>query len=182
MERPIMRYSDNVNTAHAYDIVRIRTGIFTNKLAIVVKVNFKVKTLDMQIIDNSIKITLNKNVVDFCYHNTKSAAKQWFNIMKRKTIEYAKSWQNIKYIHEHWNDVFHVNEYSIKVIADILDVWFPDKAMYFTWWYKIEDVINAIMNNLDSNVINLLICKVNDKTINHKSINKLYYVIYSKSL
>ena len=39
-KRPIMRYSDNVNSVHVYDVVRIKRGYFKDKLAICTWVDF----------------------------------------------------------------------------------------------------------------------------------------------
>ena len=77
--RPSMKYRDNINGVHVYDVVRIERGYFKDKLAICTWVDFAKRELKLKVIDNG--ITLHKNSVDFCYHNTKTAAKQWFEVI-----------------------------------------------------------------------------------------------------
>jgi hypothetical protein len=132
-KRPIMRYSDNVNSVHVYDVVRIKRGYFKDKLAICVWVDFAKRELKLKIIDNGIDITLHKNSVDFCYHNTKTAAKQWFGVIEHNCAKNAKNWSDIKYIKEHWNDLLAKNSYTARAIAKIAQIHRRDDDAYLEW-------------------------------------------------
>ena len=56
--RPSMKYRDNINGVHVYDVVRIGRGYFKDKLAICTWVDFLKRELKLKVIDNGIDITL----------------------------------------------------------------------------------------------------------------------------
>lgn len=145
-KRPIMRYSDNVNSVHVYDVVRIKRDYFKDKLAICVWVDFLNRELKLKVIDNGIDITLHKNSVNFCYHNTKTAAKQWFDVIEHNCAKNAKNWSDIKYIKEHWNDLLAKNSYTARAIAKIAEVHRRDDYAYLEWfeyYHRCLDIIFA---------------------------------------
>ena len=131
--RPSMKYRDNINGVHVYDVVRIGRGYFKNKLAICTWVDFAKRELKLKVIDNGIDITLHKNSVDFCYHNTKTAAKQWFEVIEHNCAKNAKNWSDIKYIKEHWNDLLAKNSYTARAIAKIVEVHRRNDDAYLEW-------------------------------------------------
>lgn len=144
--RPTMKYSDNTNSVHVYDVVRIERGYFKDKLAICVWVDFAKRELKLKIIDNGIDIALHKNSVDFCYHNTKTAAKQWFDVIEHNCAKNAKNWSDIKYIKEHWNDLLAKNSYTARAIAKIAEVHRRNDDDYLEWleyYNKPLDIIFA---------------------------------------
>lgn len=132
-QRPSMKYRDNINGVHVYDVVRIGRGYFKDKLAICVWVDFAKRELKLKVIDNGIDITLHKNSVDFCYHNTKTAAKQWFEVIEYNCAKNTKNWSDIKYIKEHWNDLLAKNSYTARAIAKIAQIHRRDDDAYLEW-------------------------------------------------
>lgn len=143
--RPKMYYSDNVNTIHVYDIVRIKRGYFKDKLAICTYVNFDSKVLNLTIIDYGIDIALCKVSVEYCYHNTKSAAKQWFEIIERNIDKQRTNWSNIKYIKDHWfTDMFARNDISAKTIANTIGFTIVNDKMALEWIEYWTDALNII--------------------------------------
>lgn len=144
--RPTMKYPDNTNSVHVYDVVRIKRGYFKDKLAICTWVDFAKRELKLKVIDNGIDITLHKNSVDFCYHNTKTAAKQWFDVIEHNCAKNAKNWSDIKYIKEHWNDLLAKNSYTARAIAKIAQIHRRDDDAYLEWleyYHRCLDIIFA---------------------------------------
>lgn len=144
MKRPKMYYSDNVNTVHVYDVVRIKRGYFDNKLAICTYVNFDNGKLNLTIIDYGIDIVLSKTRVEYCYHNTKAAAKQWFETIEHNVAKQKANWSNIKYIKNHWNNLFARNTITAKTIADIIDYYIKDEDSAIEFIEYWADAINVI--------------------------------------
>lgn len=175
--RPSMKYPDNTNSVHVYDVVRIKRGYFKDKLAICVWVDFKNKELKLKVIDNGVDITLHKNSIDFCYHNTKTAAKQWFDVIEHNCAKNAKNWSDIKYIREHWTDIFAVNSYSARAIAKIAEVHRRDDDEYLEWIEYFRGPLDVIFAHRDIESCNVLIkalAKREDKEFREDIIIKIH--------
>lgn len=142
--RPSMKYRDNINGVHVYDVVRIGRGYFKDKLAICTWVDFLKRELKLKVIDNGIDITLHKNSVDFCYHNTKSAAKQWFQTIDYNVDKLRKLWSDIKYIKTHWYEPLSHNDIAGRAIAKIVNynVNSEERAIEFIEYWS--DALNII--------------------------------------
>ena len=140
-------------SADKYGIERVVLNILSNAIKytpengkIKIYVGFVYNDAYIKIIDNGIDITLHKNSVDFCYHNTKTAAKQWFGVIEHNCAKNAKNWSDIKYIKEHWNDLLAKNSYTARAIAKIAQIHRRDDDAYLEWleyYHKPLDVIFA---------------------------------------
>jgi hypothetical protein len=170
-KRPKMYYSDNVNTVHVYDVVRITRGYFKDKLAICSYVNFKDKRLSLTVIDTGTQLILNKSSVEYCYHNTKTAARQWFDIIDKNIEKQRELWSNIKYIKDHWNDPFSHNDIVAKTIADAIGYPIHDENHALEWLEYWSDALNLIFAYPDADFCAKLI------DINTKGAKYSKYVI-----
>lgn len=175
MKRPKMYYSDNVNTVHVYDVVRIKRGYFDSKLAIITYVNFENGKLNLTIIDYGIDIVLSKTSVEYCYHNTKAAAKQWFDTVKRNLEKQQANWSNIKYIKDHWDDLFARNSITAKTIADIIGYYISDEDEGVKWINYWEDALNIIFAYPDADFCIDYINKcISDKHYSDDNIRRIH--------
>ena len=143
-KRPKMYYSDNINTVHVYDVVRIKRGYFINRLAICTYVNFKTGHLNLTVIENGVQLILVKSSVEYCYHNTKAAAKQWFQTINYNVDKLRKLWSDIKYIAAHWYEPLSHNDIAGKAIANIVNynVNSEERAIEFIEYWS--DALNII--------------------------------------
>lgn len=181
MKRPKMYYSDNVNTIHVYDVVRIKRGYFDGKLAIITYVNFENGKLNLTIIDYGIDMVLSKTSVEYCYHNTKAAAKQWFETIERNVAKQRDNWSNIKYIKDHWfTDLFSHNDVTINTIANIIDYYIKDENHAIEWLEYWTDALNIIFYYPDVEFCIRYINKViDDKHYSDDNIRRIHNACWS---
>lgn len=179
MKRPKMYYSDNVNTVHVYDVVRIKTGYFKDKLAVCTRVDFETRKLNLTIIDYGVDMVLSKSSVEYCYHNTKAAAKQWFDTIKRNVEKYKTNWCNIKYIKDHWNDLFARNVITAATIANIIHYVHYDENNAINWLEYWRPCLDIIFTN--DNIEDCLkrIDKIEDKHYSEDNIRKIHVVTWA---
>lgn len=180
MKRPKMYYSDNVNTIHVYDVVRIKRGYFNNKLAVITHVNFDNGKLNLTIIDYGVDVVLSKSCVEYCYHNTKAAAKQWFEVIERNLAKQQANWSNIKYIKDYWNDLFAHNSVTAKTIADIVGYYIKDEDHAIEWLEYWDEGLNIIFTYPDVDFCIDFINKcVRDKHYSDDSIRKIHNAVWT---
>lgn len=180
MKRPKMYYSDNVNTVHVYDVVRIKRGYFKDKLAICTYVNFDKKELNLTIIDYGVDVVLSKTSVEYCYHNTKAAAKQWFETIKRNVAKQKANWSNIKYIKDHWNDLFARNTITARTIANIINYYIKDDNHAIEWLEYWADALNIIFTYNDADFCVEYINKfVVDKHYSDDNVRRIHFCVWS---
>lgn len=180
MKRSKMYYSDNVNTVHVYDVVRIKRGYFKDKLAVCTYVNFDKKELNLTIIDYGIDIVLSKTSVEYCYHNTKAAAKQWFETINHNMAKQKANWSNIEYIKDHWNDLFARNTVTARTIAGIINYYIKDDNHAIEWleyWY---DAITIIFTYNDVEFcIDYINKYITDKHYSDDNVRKIHFCVWS---
>lgn len=143
-KRPKMYYSDNVNTVHVYDVVRIKRGYFIDRLAICTYVNFKTRHLNLTVIENGVQLVLSKSSVEYCYHNTKAAAKQWFQAIDYNVDKLRKLWSDIKYIRIHWYEPLSHNDIAGRAIAKIVNHHISnedDAISFIEYWANALNII-----------------------------------------
>lgn len=162
-KRPKMYYSDNINTVHVYDVVRIKRGYFTNRLAICTYVNFKTGHLNLIVIENGVQLILIKSSVEYCYHNTKAAAKQWFQTIDYNVDKLRKLWSDIKYIKAHWYEPLSHNDIAGRAIAKIVShpITSEDRAIEFIEYWS--DALNVIFTYPDVDFVLKTIGRLNIK-------------------
>lgn len=170
-----MYYSDNVNTVHVYDVVRIKRGYFDGKLAVITYVNFDNGKLNLTIIDYGLEIVLSKTSIEYCYHNTKAAAKQWFDTIKRNLEKQRVNWSNIKYIKDNWNDLFARNSITAKTIADIIGYYISNEDEGVNWIEYWADALNIIFAYPDADFCVDYINKyITDKHYSDDNVRKIH--------
>lgn len=181
MSRPKMYYSDNVNTIHVYDVVRIKKGYFKDKLAVCVHVNFETCKLNLTIIDYGVDIVLHKSSVEYCYHNTKAAAKQWFETIKYNMAKQKANWSNIDYIKDHWDDLFACNSVAANTIANIIGYKFDNENHAIEWIVYWESCLGIIFTYPDVEFCINLIYKIEDKHYSEDNIRKIHDKVWKGS-
>lgn len=95
-------YPGTNNIVRENDIVRINIGICKNDLAIITIVDRPNKRVTIKNIKNSMQFTFNIRNVTFCYHNTKAAAKIWYEQMEKYTVIYYNRYKSAEYIINNW--------------------------------------------------------------------------------
>lgn len=95
-------FVDSKNVVKLYDIIQPRIGFWKNKLAIITAV--KDKTIHARIIENGMDTCFKLKDVVFVNHNTKTAAKSYFELCEQLRGKFVAKYSNIDYIKEHFND------------------------------------------------------------------------------
>lgn len=115
-------YSNGTDIVKEHDIVRIKVGAFKGDLAIIVNVDRETKYITIKNIKNSMQFTFNVRSVEFCYHNTKAAAKAWYKQMEDCTAIYYNKYKSVKYIINNWfNDAILFNNITSVTLQKALD-------------------------------------------------------------
>lgn len=97
-------YTDSRNKVKLYDIVQPRTGYWKNKLAIVTHINTETKLVNIRIIENGMDLVFRVKFLSFVNHNTKTAAKSYFELCEKMKIKFVAKYSDINYIKEHFDD------------------------------------------------------------------------------
>lgn len=95
-------FVDSKNVVKLYDIIQPRVGFWKNKLAIITAV--KDKIIHARIIENGMDTCFKLKDVVFVNHNTKTAAKSYFELCEQLRGKFVAKYSNIDYIKEHFND------------------------------------------------------------------------------
>ena len=140
-------YSNNQEPVQLYDIVRIKIGHWKDDLAIIDYVDRIKRIVKISNIRNGIKLILSVRNVEFCYHNTKAAAKQWYQQMNYNTEVFLGRYKDINYIANNWFvDKFVVNNITAETILKWLghDTANYDKDDFIKWINNNKDIIDIV--------------------------------------
>lgn len=86
-----------------YDIVLPRTGYWKDKLSIITAVK-DTKHVHCRIIENGMDMCFKLKDISFVNHNTKTAAKSYFELCEKMRTKFVAKYSNIDYIKEHFDD------------------------------------------------------------------------------
>lgn len=174
----IIRYPNTDEHIKVYDIVRVKFGVNKGMLAIVDYVDREKKELKCRIINTSMSFVFKPKAVEFCYHNTRASAKQWYKQMEAQTKLFLDKYKNINYIANNWfTDYYIVNNITAKTIYD--SVYGANKIksdVKLDWLIDNQSTIELILTYYDLDFCYNVVSKENssiDKTIFTKLYNTL---------
>lgn len=147
----VICYPNTTEHIKQYDIVRVKTGVDKGNLAIISFVDRRKAELHCSIINTGINYILKPSSVEFCYHNTRAAAKQWFNQMNNYAKEFISKYSSIDYIKQNWiTDYYIVNNITAKTIYNAVHDYTKLSSDYkLNWLIKIKDQIDLIITYND---------------------------------
>lgn len=140
-----------------YDIIQLRKGYWKDKLSIITDI--KDEYIYCRIIENGMDMCFKIKDVTFVNHNTKTAAKAYFDLCEKMKEKFVARYSNIDYIKEHFDDdPLICNDIVAKTICDNAGIYIssnPDRysALAINWLAKNKELISAIIRFGDSNVV-----------------------------
>lgn len=148
------------NVVKLYDIIQPRTGYWKDKLSIITDIrdNF----IHCRIIENGIDMVYHIKYVTFVNHNTKTAAKAYFDLCEKMKEKFVARYSNIDYIKEHFDDDHLIcNDIVAKTICEGAGIYIssnPDRysALAINWLAKNKELIGAIIRLGDRDIVDKL--------------------------
>lgn len=137
------------NVVKLYDIVQPRVGYWKDVLGIITSI--KDKHIHVRIIKNGMDVLYKVKDVSFINHNTKTAAKSYFELCETMRNKFIAKYSNIDYIKEHFDDdEIIVNDIVAKTICDGAGIYIsnnPDQysTLAVNWLAKNKELISAII-------------------------------------
>lgn len=143
------------NVVKLYDIVQPRVGHWKNKLAIITAI--KDKLIHARIIENGMDMCFKVKDVTFVNHNTKTAAKSYFDLCEKMRTKFIARYSNMDYIKEHFDDDHLIcNDIVAGTICKGAGIYIsnnPDQynTLAINWLADNKELISAIirLNNAD---------------------------------
>lgn len=170
-----------------YDIVQPLKGFWKNKIAIITAIKSETKHIHIRIIENGLDMTIRLKDVVFVNHNTKTAAKSYFDLCERMKAKFIAKYSDIDYIKEHFDtDTIIINDITAKTITDAAGIFITDNADKYSakavnWLAEHKELISSIIRIPDINIIqqvNGINNGVNDYEYNN--VIKLYNLFNGK--
>lgn len=149
------------NVIKLYDIVQPRHGFWKDKLAIITAVK-DTRRIHCRIIENGMDMCFAVKDILFVNHNTKTAAKAYFDLCEKMKEKFIAKYSDIEYIKENFDtDTMIVNDITARTICEAADIYIssnPDRysALAVNWLAKNKELISAIIRLGDSNVVEKL--------------------------
>lgn len=172
------------NVAKLYDIIQPRVGYWKNKLCIITSIKDD-KHIHCRIIENGMDMCYKIKDVVFVNHNTKTAAKSYFELCEKMRIKFVAKYSNIDYIKEHFDDDSLIcNDIVAKTICEGAGIYITNNPVQYStlavnWLAKNKELISAIIRIGDLNLCE----KVHQSEINDCGYNnyiKLVNYFYGK--
>ena len=144
-----------------YDIIQPRIGYWKNKLAIITVIKDDKHVL-ARIIENGMDMCFNIKNISFVNHNSKTAAKSYFELCEKMRIKFVEKYSNIDYIKENFDtDELIINDIVAKTICEGANIYIsnnPDRynTLAVNWLAKNKELISAIIRLGDSNIVDKL--------------------------
>ena len=138
------------NVIKLYDIVQPRHGYWKDKLAIVTAVK-DTRHIHCRIIENGMDMCFVVKDVAFVNHNTKTAAKAYFDLCEKMKEKFIAKYSNIDYIKEHIDDdPLICNDIVAKTICEGAGIYIsnnPDRynILAINWLANHKELISAII-------------------------------------
>lgn len=149
------------NVIKLYDIVQPRHGYWKDKLAIVTAVK-DTRHIHCRIIENGMDMCFTVKDVAFVNHNTKTAAKAYFDLCEKMKEKFIAKYSNIDYIKEHIDDdPLICNDIVAKTICEAAGIYIssnPDRysALAVNWLANNKELISAIIRFGDRDIVEKL--------------------------
>lgn len=148
------------NVVKLYDIVQPRIGFWKDKMAIITVV--KDKHIRCRIIENGMDMTFKVKDVVFINHNTKTAAKSYFELCEKMRAKFVAKYSDIDYIKKHFDtDPLIVNDIVAITICKGAGIYISNNPEQYStlavnWLAKNKELISAIIRFNDSDVVEKL--------------------------
>lgn len=159
-----MNYVDKVNdgivatrnVVKLYDIVQPRVGYWKNKLAIITAIK-DTKHIHCRIIENGMDMCFKIKDISFVNHNTKTAAKSYFDLCEKMRTKFIAKYSNMDYIKEHFDDdPLMCNDIVASTICKGAGIYISNNldqynTLAVNWLANNKELISAIirLNNTD---------------------------------
>lgn len=138
------------NVVKLYDIVQPCVGFWKNELGIITAIKDS-RHLHVRIIKNGMDMIFKLKDIMFINHNTKTAAKSYFELCERMRNKFIAKYSNIDYIKEHFDDdAMIVNDIVAKTICDGAGIYISNNPTNYSslavnWLAKNKELISAII-------------------------------------
>ena len=132
-----------------YDIIQLRKGYWKDKLSIITDI--KDDHVYCRIIENGMDMCFKIKDVTFVNHNTKTAAKAYFDLCEKMKEKFVARYSNIDYIKEHFDDdPLICNDIVAKTICEGAGIYIsnnPDRynMLAINWLADHKELISAII-------------------------------------
>ena len=149
------------NVAKLYDIVQPRVGYWKNELGIITAVKDS-RHVHVRIIKNGMDMIFKLKDIMFINHNTKTAAKSYFELCERIRNKFIAKYSNIDYIKEHFDDDdMIVNDIVAKTICDGAGIYISNNSVQYStlavnWLAKNKELISAIIRLGNQDIVEKL--------------------------
>lgn len=164
-----MNYLESVNNdtvvtkvvVKLYDIVQPRVGYWKNKLAIVTSAK-DTRHIHCRIIENGMDMCYKLKDVIFINHNTKTAAKSYFELCEKMRTKFVAKYSDINYIKEHFDDdPLICNDIVARTICEGANIYIsnnPDQynTLAINWLCDNKELISAIIRLNDDTLVEKL--------------------------
>ena len=137
------------NVVKLYDIIQPRKGYWKDKLIFITDI--KDEHVHCRIIENGMDMCFKIKDVAFVNHNTKSAAKAYFDLCEKMKEKFIARYSNIDYIKEHIDDdPLICNDIVAKTICEGASIYIsnnPDRynVLAINWLANHKELISAII-------------------------------------
>lgn len=174
----VLHYPNSTEHIKQYDIVRVKTGIDKGNLAIINFVDRPKKELHCSIINTGINHIFKITSVEFCYHNTRAAAKQWYNQMNNSAKEFIDKYSSINYIKHNWfTDYYMINNITARTIYNAIHDYTKLSSDYkLNWLIKVKDQIDLILTYNDFKFCDTVLSR-DDKSYDKEVFVKLFNLL-----
>lgn len=138
------------NVIKLYDIIQLRVGYWKNKLSIVTSVKDD-SHVYCRIIENGMDMCFKIKDIIFVNHNTKTAAKSYFELCEKMRDKFIAKYKNIDYIKENFDtDPLICNDIVARTICEGAGIYIsnnPDRynALAINWLCDNKELISAII-------------------------------------
>ena len=149
------------NVAKLYDIVQPRVGYWKNKLCIVTAIK-DTRHIHCRIIENGMDMCFKIKDVNFVNHNTKTAAKSYFELCEKMRTKFVAKYSDINYIKEHFDDdPLICNDIVAKTICEGANIYIsnnPDQysTLAINWLADNKELISAIIRLGNQDIVEKL--------------------------
>ena len=173
------------NVVKLYDIIQLNNGFWKDKLAIITAIK-DTRHIHCRIIENGMDICFLLKDILFVNHNTKTAAKAYFDLCEKMREKFIARYSNIDYIKEHFDDdTLICNDIVAKTICEGAGIYIsnnPDRynVLAINWLANHKELISAIIRIGD---IPQLVEKTHDeeiKDVGYDNYIKLVKFFYGK--
>lgn len=164
-----------------YDIVQPRVGYWKNELAIITAI--KDKYIHCRIIKNGMDMQFKAKDIIFVNHNTKTAAKSYFELCERMRVQFIAKYSDINYIKEHFDDdPLICNDIVAKTICEGAGIYISNNPNQYStlainWLANNKELISAIIRIGDTDLLEK--CHQSEITdcglINYVKLMKYFY-------